>query len=312
MTALQVGFLAAGLAVDLALAALPLLVWFVRGRDPHFTDDDSVLMPSPPPELTPALASVVMAGQASRRTVAAGLMDLAGRELIEFKAESFPIGHRAGLALTVHRPHNPNLPVPEEGLYDAIKRTMAGATYIPAIMLGNLSYAFAEFTRSLDEVAVVRGWAHVRSGAVIRNWRILALAEMLAGVFAVWIAWLIDPSVDPGPLAIAIVGIGFLVAGAVTLVVSSAMPARTPEGAMLAAMLNAYRRTLKATIAQAQSLEQVVVMRPLPWVDSPTEEIAWAVAFGLDRQIDSLLSQSLEVSQAGGWPSGIRDWFSII
>ena len=81
---------------------------------------------------------------------------------------------------------------------------------------------------------------------------------------------------------------------------------------MLAAMLNAYRRTLKATIAQAQSLEQVVVMRPLPWVGTPTEQIAWAVAFNLDRQIDSLLSQSLEVSQAGGWPTGIRDWFSII
>jgi hypothetical protein len=53
-------------------------------------------------------------------------------------------------------------------------------------------------------------------------------------------------------------------------------------------------------------------MRPLPWVGTPTEQIAWAVAFNLDRQIDSLLSQSLEVSQAGGWPTGIRDWFSII
>ena len=77
-------------------------------------------------------------------------------------------------------------------------------------------------------------------------------------------------------------------------------------------MLNAYRRTLKATIAQAQSLEEVVVMRPLPWVGTPTEEIAWAVAFDLDRQIDSLLSQSLEVSDAGGWPKGISDWFSVL
>jgi hypothetical protein len=81
---------------------------------------------------------------------------------------------------------------------------------------------------------------------------------------------------------------------------------------MLAAMLNAYRRTLKAAIAEAQSLEQVVAMRPLPWVGTPTEEIAWAVAFDLDRQIDGLLSQSLEVSESGGWPMGIRDWFSIL
>jgi hypothetical protein len=32
----------------------------------------------------------------------------------------------------------------------------------------------------------------------------------------------------------------------------------------------------------------------------------------LERQIDGLLSHSLEVSDAGGWPSGIRDWFSIL
>jgi hypothetical protein len=103
-----------------------------------------------------------------------------------------------------------------------------------------------------------------------------------------------------------------VIAGATTFFVSTAMPARTGEGAQLAGWLSAYRRTLEATISQAESLEQVVEMKPLPWVGTPTEEIAWAVAFGLDRQIDSLLSQSLEVSQAGGWPTGIRDWFSVI
>jgi hypothetical protein len=101
-------------------------------------------------------------------------------------------------------------------------------------------------------------------------------------------------------------------AGAATFVVSGWMPARTEDGAMLAAMLDAYRRTLEATIAQAKTLEQVVVMRPLPWVGTPAEEIAWSVAFGLDRQIDGLLTQSLEVSESGGWPTGVRDWFSVI
>ncbi|HEX7592526.1 MAG TPA: hypothetical protein VF375_11290 [Candidatus Limnocylindrales bacterium] len=103
-----------------------------------------------------------------------------------------------------------------------------------------------------------------------------------------------------------------LIAGAVTFLFSAAMPARTTEGAKLAGWLSAYRRTLKATIAQAKSLQQVVEMKPLPWVGTPSKEIAWAVAFGLDRQVDSLLSQSLEVSQTGGWPTGLSDWISII
>lgn len=30
-------------------------------------------------------------------------------------------------------------------------------------------------------------------------------------------------------------------------------------------------------------------MSPLPWVGTPSEEIAWALAVGLEGQIDSLL-----------------------
>ena len=84
-------FLATGLAVDLALAALPLWEWLRHGRDPHFTDDDSVHMPSPPPDFTPALASVVLQGNASRRTISAGLMDLASHGLIAFRASRPPL-----------------------------------------------------------------------------------------------------------------------------------------------------------------------------------------------------------------------------
>jgi hypothetical protein len=98
----------------------------------------------------------------------------------------------------------------------------------------------------------------------------------------------------------------------VTYFISGVMPSRTSTGAMLAAMLNAYRRTLKASIARAKSLQQVVLEKPLPWVSTPAAEIAWAVAFNLDREIDGLLSQSLEVSETGGWPAGIRDWFSLL
>ncbi len=313
MTVLQICFLATGLALDFALAALPLWAWIRHGRDPHFTDDDSTLMPSPPPDFTPALASVVLQGNASRRTVSAGLMDLASHGLIAFSAEPAAVGHRAGLDLVGGRHDHLNLPAPEAALYASIHSRMAESRHLDSIMLGTLSVAFVEFIRALDEAAVDRGWVHAKPDAVIRKWRIVAGAEVIVGVFLIgWISRLFESSSELSPIVIGVVGLGTAIAGAITYGVSGVMPARTEEGAKLAAMLGAYRRTLKAALAQAQSLEQVVVMRPLPWVETPTEEIAWAVAFDLDRQIDSLLSQSLEVSEVGGWPMGIRDWFSIL
>ncbi len=313
MTGIDIVVLTVGLAADIGLVALPLLAWFRKGRDPIFTDDDSVLMPSPPPDFTPALASVVMHGSASRQTISAGLMDLASRNLIAFRTEPFPVGHRAGLVLTPYRPRDPQAPAPEAELYASIAAVMPRSGYIPAMLLNSLTPAFRTFTSSLDKLAVDRGWTRAGPGALIHKWRTLAGLEALCGVALVgWIARLAGGPIWPSQLSVAAVGLGAIVAGVVTFVASGAMPARTPEGASLAAMLNAYRRTLKATIAQAATIEQVVVMAPLPWVGDPTSEIAWAVAFGLDREVDSLLSDSLEISMSGGWPTGIRDWFSII
>jgi hypothetical protein len=239
-------------------------------------------------------------------------MDLASNRLIAFRAEPSPVGHRAGLALTTHRPRHLHLPGPEAELYGSIFAALSESGYLPAIFLNSLNGAFAAFTSSLEKVAVERGWLRARPGVLIRAWRIVAGIEALSGVALVWVGMLPSGPDVTTRVCLAVVGLGALLAAAVTYLVSGAMPARTPEGASLAAMLNAYRRTMKATIAQATSLEQVVVMAPLPWVGDPTAEIAWAVAFGLDRQIDGLLSQSLEVSESGGWPKGIRDWFSIV
>jgi hypothetical protein len=285
----------------------------MSGRDPHFTDDDSVLMPSPPPDFTPALASVVLKGKATRGTISAGLLDLASRNLIAFHAEAVPIGHRAGIQLTTHRPRHLDLPAPEAALYQSVVEKTRLMERIDSLFLSILNEAFTNFTRTLDDVAVERGWLRNHPSIVIRTWRIIAGAEAAAGLLVVGVvATRLGPATQPTALEAAIVGMGALIAAAITFLFSTAMPARTRGGAELAGWLSAYRRTLEATIAQAESLEQVVEMKPLPWVGTPSEEIAWAVAFGLDRQIDSLLSQSLEVSQTGGWPTGIRDWFSVL
>jgi hypothetical protein len=313
MRGLEILVVAAGLILDLALALLPMWRWLQRGHDPYYADDDSVLMPSPPADFSPALASVVLQGRASRRTISAGLMDLASHDLIQFREEPAPIGRRAGLALTGKYPHKGELPDPEEALYQAVRSAAGPRGHIEAIMLGGLSTAFATYTTSLDEVAAQRGWVTERPGLVIHRWRLVAACELAAGLLLIgWLPWALVASTALQPIDLMVIGLGLVGAAVVTYFISGVMPSRTSTGAMLAAMLNAYRRTLKASIARAKSLQQVVLEKPLPWVSTPAAEIAWAVAFNLDREIDGLLSQSLEVSETGGWPAGIRDWFSLL
>jgi uncharacterized membrane protein YgcG len=61
---------------------------------------------------------------------------------------------------------------------------------------------------------------------------------------------------------------------------------------MLYAMLAAYRRTMERTLAEARSMAEVVEKRPLPWVTTPDETMAWGIAFGLDSEIEELMARS--------------------
>ena len=55
-----------------------------------------------------------------------------------------------------------------------------------------------------------------------------------------------------------VVGGALIGSGIVMLVLASSMPSRTMPGAMIRAMLEAYRRTLEKTMAQARSMGEVV------------------------------------------------------
>jgi hypothetical protein len=75
--------------------------------------------------------------------------------------------------------------------------------------------------------------------------------------------------------------ISSIAAGVITLITAYFMPARTPTGAMLKAMLMAYRQTLRWTLNQSNSMDEVVARRPLPWVETPDAAMAWGVAFAI-------------------------------
>ena len=61
--------------------------WYRYGRDPVYTDDPSVLMPAPPPGLSPAGATLLMAGRSTVRQFTTAMVDLAARGDITFRPE---------------------------------------------------------------------------------------------------------------------------------------------------------------------------------------------------------------------------------
>ena len=87
-------------------------------------------------------------------------------------------------------------------------------------------------------------------------------------------------------------------AGIVILIIARSMPARTMAGAMIYAMLAAYRRTLQKTMEQARSMQQVVDEAKLDWLQTPDQAVVWGTALGLQTDIEQVLSRSAEDAQA--------------
>ena len=71
---------------------------------------------------------------------------------------------------------------------------------------------------------------------------------------------------------------------------------------MIRAMLAAYRRTLQKTMEQARSMQQVVDQAGavgMTWLDTPDQAVVWGTALGLQHEIESVLSRSIEDVQEG-------------
>ena len=96
-----------------------------------------------------------------------------------------------------------------------------------------------------------------------------------------------------------VVGVAGIVGGVVVILFARSMPAVTMSGAMVRAMLAAYRRTLQRSMAQARSMQQVVSEAGLDWLDTPDQAIVWATALGLQQEIEGVFKRSLEDLRPG-------------
>ena len=315
-------FLIGGLLVGgggIALLGWFLSTWWRRGRDAEVPlIDDSVLLPAPPPGMTPALATVLRKDGIDSDAFTSALIDLGHRGLLVFRQTD---SDRKKVDFVV-----PPQPLDDPGAADARRRPLgdAEAALVTAIQAkssggvldnatlrkGTGASLLQSFRKDLGKAAQASPWFRDDPSRLTNRWHIIGIvALVLAGIAAA--VGLLENGPDgtstlkvhSEPLA---VGLGIVaVVGLVVLLFSRFLAARTVEGGRVLAMSLAYRNTLRHVIADAPVIEDAVAnARPrLPWIGTPDELAVWATALGLRKEVDDLFKRSLQDTgrTASGW-----------
>jgi len=305
--------------VLLGLSGWVFFHWRRFGKDPVYLDDPSVLMPAPPPELTAAAGAVVMDGGTSRRALTTAMLDLASRGLLSFRQESGPlgIGKKVGIDVVpargdadaeAQRARNARRPVgPAEELALRGLRSIGGSTegsYIEPEDVTKFGEKVAAFDRALEGHVVARGWFAEKPSKVVMAWSLRGGLAIIVGAVAVAAGLGIPFS------GLTLIGAAAIAGGIVVVLFARSMPAVTMSGAMIRAMLAAYRRTLQNTMAQSRSMQEVVDRAQLAWLDTPDQAVVWGTALGLQHEIEGVFRRSLEDIRPGHSPAGVP-WFPI-
>ncbi len=320
----------AGLLVAPALAIIltgwALWNWLRFGRDPVYLDDPSIHMAGPPEGLTPAAAAFVLAGGPTRRSLTAALLDLASRGNIAFDEEHtglLGVHKKVGVdikpaaadaVVAAQRRRNAARPLGEaENLAFrrlevlALKDPSQPGHIKPDDLVG-LSASLGSFDKAVEDAVVDHGWYAEAPTKVRNRWLGRAIVAGLAGGAAVYGGFNLPSN------GLLFVGIGLLVGAGALAVIGRVMPAVTLPGAMIRAMLAAYRRTLKKTMDQARSMDQVVAEANLPWLSTPDLAIVWGTALGLHHEIDSVMARTLDDQRDGRVAAGstyLPSWYGV-
>ena len=289
--------------------------WVRYGKDPVYLDDSSIHIPAPPPDLTAASGAVVWEGRATRRALTTAMLDLASRGELSFREESglLGIGKKAGIQIEVAGSNDPNVarnrrrPLSEAEDY-ALARLRGIASpsenyYIEPDDILKFGKYTGKFDKTIEKHVTEKGWFREPPAKATSRWRGRGWIILALGIAAL----IASQALPSGGLAV--LGVALLAAGIVIVLIAGAMPARTMAGAMIFAMLAAYRRTLQKTMEQARSMEQVVLEAKLPWLETPDQAVVWGTALGLQSDIEHVLARSAEDAQAG--VTAYNPWFPI-
>ncbi|CAN5480612.1 hypothetical protein BH20CHL7_BH20CHL7_18040 [soil metagenome] len=292
--------------VFMSLAGWAFMSWRRYGKDPVYLDSPSILMPAPPPDLTAASGAFVMDGGTSRRALTTALLDLASRGQISFREEKGLLGLSTKVGIDTDPPRgdpveeaqrarNTRRPTgPAEAV--ALQRLRAiddTGSYIKPDDLPQFGTSVSKFDAALEGHVVKKGWMVEKPSKVIGRWVSRGILAIVAGVIAIVIGANIPIS------GLVLIGVATIGGGVVILLFAQGMPSVTMPGAMIRAMLAAYRRTLKKTMEQARSMQQVVDDAGLEWLETPDQAVVWGTALGLQGEIEDVLKRSLQDVSSG-------------
>jgi uncharacterized membrane protein YgcG len=287
----------------MGLAGWAFLQWRRFGKDPVYLDDPSILMPAPPPDLTAASGAFAMDGGTSRRALTTAMLDLASRGLISFREDRGLLGlsNKVGIdvgpptldpveearrALNARRPIGAAEEYALKELRDLAKGEDQG--YIEADDLPKFGSSVSKFDSKLESHVVNKGWMVEKPSKVVSRWSVRGVIVIVAGGLALFAGINVPMS------GLVMIGAATIAGGIVILGFARGMPAVTMPGAMIRAMLAAYRRTLQKTMEQARSMQQVVDEAGLDWLETPDQAVVWGTALGLQSEIEGVLQRSLE------------------
>lgn len=298
------GLVGAPLAL-MGVAGSAWLAWRREGDDPDVIDSPSILMAGPPAGMTPALATVVRDGRATRHSLNVTLLEIASTGRIGFAnldnvgkarsdADADPETDPAIHLLTAPPDARELSPI-SAGAYATLRSLSQGNERISRSRLWGLNEALSETSESLEREAVRLGSLTREPTPLIRR-RMMIAGLWLAAAVGVGALGFFLPSSGLVMIGVAL-GLGALV----TFGFARAMSQRTTQGALVDAMLKAYRRTLAKTMEQARSMNEVVAEPTVAMLaETPDKAVVWGIALGLHDELRGVLERTLaDARQAG-------------
>jgi uncharacterized membrane protein YgcG len=324
---LVVSILAIGFGV--LVFGLFLRRWWLSGRDaPVPLVDDSVLLPTPPRGLTPAMATLLRRDQVDNEAFTSAMVDLGHRGLVTFRADE-----KDDKKVDVLLPPEPLVELPylearrrplgaaETALEAAIERKARrqpdGSQVLTSEKLreGAGKELLDGFRKDLGRAGEAEGWYRDDPNRLTGRWRgigigVIILAAIAFGVFAFDASessTVLQPGREFAALAFGVLGL----LGLVIIVLAGRLVARTAAGSQALAMSTAYRNTLRFELKNAHTVDDAVehAQSRLPWITTPDLLTVWAVAFGLKKEMDDLIRETFREAERSGVSAWSPAWY---
>lgn len=294
------------IGVNLLVIVVVLGQWWRDGRDPPIPlIDDSVLLPAPPPGLTPAMAALLRDGVPTKNAPAAALVDLASRNLLAMReGKTFlGIGHKP-IDYIVSDPSDPRVAhaetlvgEPERLILHAF-RGISSYGVVEHDQLRRLTTLQSSFSSALGRAAARTQWFKSDPNKAISSLALIVIVPFLL-LFA---AMIFAGDSMTGPSIAAVFISSFLAIG-IGASIARYMASRTTEGSWVLGMALAYRNTLRHEMGTAPGVvsAQEHAKLKMPWLETPDALIVWAVALGLADEVGHLISRSVNDPQSSNW-----------